>query len=75
MTAAGMAQKIVNELKTINPAITGQVETDLKTAWTGICQGVLDEFSANSVVASGAFQVLDPVSGVLPVTGIGGPVT
>lgn len=76
MTAAGMATKIVTELKTLNADITGAQETLLISYWTKISKGILDEFAANSVVAPGSFNTLDAQSSTPePVIGIGGPVT
>lgn len=70
MVASDMADRIVDKLKVLNTDIDGDIETDLREFWTEICEGILDEFSANSQVAPNTFNVTGT-----PVTGIGGPVT
>lgn len=50
MSAAAMATKIVDNLKNCNGDIDAAQETLLINCWTEICQGIIDEIIAGSVV-------------------------
>jgi len=76
MTASGMANKIVEKLKTLNADISGDRETELVEFWTEISKGILEEFSSNAEVDPGSFATTDIETGQTePVEGSGGPVS
>ena len=56
MTASGCATKVVTNLKTLNPEITGAAETQLITTWTEICKGIIEEIQNNAVTSTPGVQ-------------------
>lgn len=63
------ATSVVNALKTLNPEITGQAETDLLAQWEKVWTA-----SATHVVSNTAV-IVTSVSGVTPGGGASGPGT
>lgn len=60
LNAAGCANAIVTQLKTGNPDISGQVETDLIASWTSICQGLITHITTSAVVNTTVTGVTSP---------------
>lgn len=52
LNASTMATEIVNNLKALNPRITGNVESQLLLHYTAICQGIITRIQADAVVNS-----------------------
>ena len=47
MSASSMADLIVDNLKALNPGITGDVETRIHQRWQAVCQGIIDHVKTN----------------------------